>query len=207
MSSPLTPPAPLDPRDLDPDPHRQFAAWFAQAVAAGVHEPEAMALATATSGAVPSVRMVLLRGYGPDGYVWYTNATSRKGRELEQNPHAAIVAHWAPVGRQVRLEGAVSLLDEAASDAYFAARDRGSQLGAWASQQSAPLTDRAELEARLAAVARRFDGVPVDRPPHWGGYVLTPSAFEFWQHGVNRLHDRFRYRRDGAVWQLDRLAP
>lgn len=207
MSSPLIPPVPLDPSALDPDPHREFAAWFAQAVAAGVHEPEAVALATATPAGAPSVRMVLLRGFGPDGYVWYTNATSRKGRELAQNPTAAIVAHWASVGRQVRVEGLVSPLDAATADAYFAARDRGSQIGAWASHQSAPLTDRAVLEQRIAEIAQRFDGLPVERPPHWGGYALMPSAFEFWQHGVNRLHDRFRYEDAPGGWAITRLSP
>lgn len=206
MSSPHTPPPPLRAADLDPSPHREFARWFAAATAAGVHEPEAVALATATADGQPSVRMVLLRAHGPDGYVWYSNAHSRKGTELAANSRAALVAHWAGVGRQIRIEGAVTRLDEAASDAYFAARDRASQLGAWASQQSRPLADRQELERSLAEVSARFDG-PVPRPPHWGGYVLTPTAFEFWQHGPSRLHDRFRYTPDGADWVVTRLSP
>lgn len=207
MSSPDVPPDPLEAADLAPDPFTQFAVWFAAAAAAGVHEPEAVALATAAGDGRPSVRMVLLRGHGPDGFVWYTNYESRKGDELGANPVAALVAHWAPIGRQVRIEGPVSRTSPEVSDAYFASRDRASQLGAWASRQSRPLRDRAELDARLSAVTERFADGDVPRPPSWGGYVLAPTAVEFWQHGANRLHDRFRYELNGGTWTVGRLSP
>jgi pyridoxamine 5'-phosphate oxidase len=205
MSSPHTTVPPLT--GVDPDPFRQFAAWFAHARDAGVHEPEAMALATASPAGAPSARMVLLRGYGETGFVFFTNYGSRKGVELAANPQAALVLHWAAVGRQIRIEGSVALTTEAESDAYFATRSRGSQLGAWASVQSRPLPDRGDLEDRVAALAARFGDTPVPRPPNWGGYRLTPSAFEFWQHGGDRLHDRFRYELSGTDWTHQRLAP
>lgn len=192
---------------MDPDPHRQFARWFDEAHAAGVHEPEAVTLATADADGRPSARMVLLRGHGDQGYLWFTNGLSRKGHELTTNPHAALVAHWAPIGRQVRLEGPVTPAPAERSDAYFASRDRGSQLGAWASHQSEPLTDRDELLQRLADMDRRFADGPVPRPPHWGGWLLHPVRVEFWQHGVNRLHDRIEYTRAGDGWQRRRLNP
>ena len=207
MSSPTSAPPPLDFADLDPDPHRQFAGWFDAAVAAGVHEPEAMALATATPDGLPSVRMVLLRGHGAAGYVWFTNYDSRKGRELVANPRAALVLHWAPLGRQIRIEGAVSRVAEKESDAYFASRHPGSQAGAWASPQSTPIADRIRLEDAAAAVADAYGTGPIPRPPHWGGFRLTADAFEFWQHRDDRLHDRFRYLPDGRGWKIARLAP
>lgn len=207
MSSPTEIHAPLDPGAMDPDPHAQFAAWFAQAVDAGVHEPEAVALATADASGRPSARMVLLRAFGPDGYVWYTNAESRKGRELADNPRAALVAHWASVGRQVRIEGAVRPVPAEQSDAYFASRDRASQIGAWASSQSRPLADRATLVERVAMLTERYGGGAVPRPPYWGGYVLEANRIEFWQHGDNRLHDRIEYTRGEAGWSVRRLNP
>jgi pyridoxamine 5'-phosphate oxidase len=193
--------------DLDPDPVRQFAAWFTAAVAGGVHEPEAMTLATADAAGVPSARMVLLRGHGPDGFVFFTNYDSRKGRELHANPRAALVFHWAAQGRQVRVEGRVRRTSDAESDAYFASRPRGSRLGAWASQQSRPLADRDELEREIARHDERFAGGEVPRPEGWGGFRLTPEAVEFWQHRDDRLHDRFLYARVGGGWEIRRLAP
>jgi pyridoxamine 5'-phosphate oxidase len=207
MSSPTAPVPPLRGEDLDPDPFRQFAAWFAGAAAAGVHEPEAMTLATATPAGVPSARMVLLRGHGPDGFVFFTNYESRKAGELDANPRAALVLHWATLGRQVRIEGAVARTSDAESDAYFASRHRDSQIGAWASAQSHPIPSRAALEDEVVRIASRHPDGPVPRPPNWGGYRLTPTAFEFWQHAESRLHDRFRYLTDGPGWRITRLAP
>jgi pyridoxamine 5'-phosphate oxidase len=208
MSSPINLPHPIDVNTMDLDPHAEFARWFAHAAAAGVHEPEAVALATADATGRPSVRMVLLRGYGADGYVWFTNATSRKGRELAANPRAALVAHWAAVGRQVRIEGPVAPASPERSDAYFAQRDRGSQIGAWASHQSDPLSERQELIGRIDTLTREFGTGPVPRPPHWGGYVLSADRIEFWQHGEHRIHDRVDYRlqADGS-WSRRRLNP
>ena len=207
MSSPTHPIQPLREEDLDPDPFRQFAAWFAGAVAAGVHEPEAMTLATASSDAAPSARMVLLRGHGRDGFVFFSNYESRKGGELDANPRAALVLYWAPLGRQIRIEGAVGRTSDAESDAYFASRHRGSQLGAWASAQSRPIPSRAALQAEVTDIEARYADGPVPRPPNWGGYRLTPAQFEFWQHADNRLHDRFRYLPDAPGWRIVRLAP
>lgn len=208
MSSPTELPPPLDARAFDPDPHAQFATWFAHAAAAGVHEPEAVALATADADGRPSARMVLLRGHGPEGYLWFTNAESRKGHDLEVNPRAALVAHWAAIGRQVRIEGRVVRAPSDRSDEYFAGRDRGSQLGAWASHQSATLRDREELIDRLDQVTRRFGDGPIPRPPHWGGYLLVADRLEFWQHGDHRLHDRLEYLGGpGDAWTLRRLSP
>lgn len=207
MSSPTAPIAPLDEGNLAADPFMQFSLWIEGARTAGVHEPEAMTLATATREGVPSARMVLLRGWGPDGFVFFTNYESRKGTELDANPVAALVWHWASIGRQVRAEGHVSRTMPAESDAYFASRHRGSQLGAWASPQSRPIPSRAGLELRVTEGAERFAGTDVPRPENWGGYRLLPTTFEFWQHADNRLHDRFRYTPDGPAWRLARLAP
>lgn len=198
---------PLDERDLDPDPFVQFAAWIDGARAAEVHEPEATTLATAAPNGRPSARMVLLRGWGHEGFVFFSNYESRKAAELDANPHAALVLHWAAIGRQVRVEGVTARTTAAESDAYFATRHPGSQIGAWASPQSRPIPDRATLEREVATLAERFGDGPVPRPPNWGGYRLTPSVFEFWQHAENRLHDRFRYTPDDGAWRMERLAP
>jgi pyridoxamine 5'-phosphate oxidase len=195
----------MDPSELDPDPIVQLGRWLAEAEQEGVPEPTAMALATATADGVPSVRMVLLKGLDARGLVWFTNYNSAKAHDLVANPKAALVFRWEPLGRQVRVAGAVSKVDDDESDAYFATRDRGSQLGAWASPQSEELTSRQELEDRLAEVTKRFDNQPVPRPPHWGGYRLNPTTVEFWQQGPNRLHDRVRY--SGKPWRRVRLAP
>lgn len=194
---------------LDPDPDVQFERWFAEAAAAGVAHPEAMALATATREGVPSARMVLLKGHDEGGFAFYTSRESRKGLELEDNPVAALVFHWtSPRERQVRVDGRVERLDETASAAYFATRPREAQLAAWASPQSRPVAGRQELERRLAAVAARFgDEQEVPLPPFWGGYAVVPSTFEFWQAREHRFHDRVRYARAGGGWRRERLGP
>jgi pyridoxamine 5'-phosphate oxidase len=192
--------------DLDDDPPRQFARWFEEARAA-VPVPEAMAVATAGPAGAPSLRMVLLKGFDEDGLVFFTHYRSRKGRELEANPQAALLFHWAPLGRQVRVEGRVERLPAADSDAYFAARPRDAQVGALASRQSEPLAGRAELERRVAELERELAGAEVPRPETWGGYRLVPAAWEFWQHRDSRLHDRFRYERARDGWTIERLSP
>ena len=188
------------------DPLEQFRHWYEHAVAAGLPEPEAMALATATPEGAPSVRFVLLKGIDERGVEFFTNYESRKGRELAANPRAALAILWKPLQRQVRLEGPVEVLPAEESDAYFTTRSRGSQLGAWASRQSEVIPDRDWLEARLAEYDERFDEVP--RPPHWGGYRLAPDFVEFWEGRPNRLHDREAFTRgaDGA-WHSRRLSP
>ena len=195
--------------ELDADPLLVLERWLAEARAADLHEPEAMALATATPSGSSSVRMVLLRVLDEHGMGFFTNYESRKADELAANPQAAAVLNWGPpLRRQIRLEGLVERLPTDASHAYFRTRDRESRLGAWASPQSRPLADREELEALYGAAADRFAGVDdVPLPPFWGGYRLVPSAVEVWQNRPNRLHDRARYERAGNGWSKVRLAP
>lgn len=193
--------------DLASDPLEQFRHWFAEASTL-LDAPEAVALATATAGGAPSVRMVLLKGFDERGLVFYSHYTSRKGRELEANPQAALLFHWRPLGRQVRIEGSVQRVSAEESDAYFATRPRDAQVGALASRQSDPLTSRAELYERLAALESDLAGGPVPRPATWGGFLLVPAAWEFWQHGESRLHDRFRYEPEpSGGWRIERLFP
>jgi pyridoxamine 5'-phosphate oxidase len=191
---------------LEPDPFRSFATWYAVAEQADP-QPHAMGLATVDAQRRPSLRMVLFRGLAGGALRFYTNYTSRKARELSANPAAALLFHWPFLGRQVRIEGRVSPLPAADSDAYFATRDRESQLGAWASAQSTPLASREVLLEELERMRARFAGGPVPRPEHWGGYGLVPGRFEFWQNRPNRLHDRFRYTRQEPGWRVERLAP
>jgi pyridoxamine 5'-phosphate oxidase len=190
------------------DPLGLVADWYGEAVAAGLPEPEAAALATATADGRPSVRFVLIKAIEAGGVRVFTNYESRKGRELAENPRAALAIHWQPLARQVRMEGPVSVLDAADSDAYFASRARGSRLGAWASPQGREIPSREWLQARVEAAAERFPGEDVERPPYWGGYELRPDAVELWQGRPNRLHDRRSFLRgaDGA-WTESRLAP
>jgi pyridoxamine 5'-phosphate oxidase len=196
----------MEERDLDPDPLRQFGRWFEDARTAAIAVPEAMALATATPEGRPSVRMVLLKSADERGFAFHTNYESRKGAELAANPQAALLFHWQPLGRQVRVEGPVERIAADESEAYFRTRPLGSRLAAWASPQSRPLADRAELERLYGEAQARF-GKDVPLPPSWGGLRLAPEAYEFWQHGDDRLHDRVRYERNGDGWSKTRLAP
>jgi pyridoxamine 5'-phosphate oxidase len=202
----IEPDQPLLESTVDPDPVRQFTAWFDEA-ASLMAAPEAMAVATADGQGRPSARMVLLKSWGPAGFVFFTNRDSRKGRELAVNPQASLLFHWDSSSRQVRIEGAVEWTDDAESDAYFATRPRGSQVGAWASHQSQPAVGRPDLDRRVGAAEAEYQGRPVPRPPWWGGIRVVPGAFEFWQHRDNRLHDRIRYLPDGPGWRIERLQP
>ena len=189
------------------DPLAQFQAWLDEAEKSEPNDPTATSLATATAEGVPSVRMVLLRGFDARGFVFYTNLESRKGRELLANPHAALCAYWPWIEEQARIEGRVVVADADESDEYFAARPRGSQIGAWASLQSQPLATRDELEARYRSVEARYAGIDVPRPPHWGGFRLIPQRIEFWRAGSYRLHERYLSERGDAGWQLRLLYP
>ena len=193
---------------MSTDPFQLFDEWFAQAKAHEPNDPNAMALATADRAGNPSVRMVLLKAHGPDGFTFFTNEESRKGRELQENHSAAVLFHWKSLRRQVRIEGEVGRVAEAEADAYFATRSRDSQLGAWASDQSRPLDSRELFEQRYADVARRFGDRPVPRPPYWGGFRLQPSAFEFWQDRPHRLHERRTFlAQDDGGWSEGLLYP
>jgi pyridoxamine 5'-phosphate oxidase len=191
-----------------PDPIEQFRRWFDEALDADLHEPNAMTLATATPDGRPSARVVLLKGFDRRGFIFYTNYEGRKGREIEANPSCALVFYWGELERQVRVEGRVGRVPERESDAYFASRPRGSQLGAWASEQSRPAESRELLEERLRELEAEYERREVPRPPFWGGYRVEPETIEFWQGRENRLHDRLVYRRSGdGVWERERLQP
>ena len=198
---------PLRERDVDANPLRQFAAWFADAEAAGIRMPEAAALATASSEAVPSARMVLVKQFDERGFVFYTNYSSRKGRELESNPRAALLFHWDPLGRQVRVEGPVDRTGAEETAEYVRTRPRGSQLSALASPQSEVVADRETLEARVAEVMALYGEGELPIPGDWGGFRIEPESVEFWQQRHDRLHDRLIYRRSGTGWTIARLAP
>jgi pyridoxamine 5'-phosphate oxidase len=189
------------------DPFAVFERWFAEAWASEPNDANAMALATATPDGAPSVRMVLLKGHGPDGFVFYTNARSRKGREIAANGQAALLFHWKSLRRQVRIEGRLSEVSQAQADAYFASRTRDSQLGAVASDQSAQLDSRATFIARYEAAETRFAGGEVERPPHWTGFSLAPHAIEFWLDRPHRLHERHRFEKSGENWTSAMLYP
>jgi pyridoxamine 5'-phosphate oxidase len=189
------------------DPFALFDEWLAEARTAEINDPEAMALATADSSGRPSVRMVLLKGHGPEGFVFYTNEQSAKGEQLAENPNAALLFHWKSLRRQVRIEGAVERVTAKEADAYFATRARDSQLGAWASDQSRPLDSRATFEQRFNDIKEKFEGVDVRRPPHWRGYRVIPQHMEFWSDRPHRLHERRLFTRDGDGWSEGLLYP
>ena len=189
------------------DPFALFDRWYAEARASEPNDPNAMALATADADGRPAVRMVLLKGHGPDGFVFYTNRQSRKAGDLAADPQAGLLFHWKSLRRQIRIEGGVGQASDAESDAYFASRSRDSQLGAWASDQSRPLADRATFEARFEEMAARFVGRDVPRPPHWGGYRVTPDRIEFWQDRAHRLHERRLFMRTASGWDEGLLYP
>ena len=192
---------PLRRSDLDPEPLKQFREWYAEA------GNDAVALATAARDGWPSARMVLLKGADERGFVFHSSYESRKARELAENPRAALLFYWHDLGRQVRVEGDVEQVDRGESETYFKTRPRGGHLAAWTSSQSEPIGTRDELEERFAELERTFEGDQVPLPPHWGGFRLVPETYEFWQHRENRLHDRFRYRRNGDDWVIERLSP
>lgn len=197
----------LSEQDLGPDPIDRFAAWLQEARAAKIVFPEAAALATADGAGRPAVRHVLIKAVDERGFTFFTNHGSRKGRHLSENPNAALAFYWREIDRQVCVTGPTVRIDHAASEAYFRSRPREARIGAWASEQSRPVGSREELDAAFAAMQARFAGADVPLPPHWGGYRLEPRTIEFWQGREHRLHDRFRYSRDGGVWRLERLWP
>jgi pyridoxamine 5'-phosphate oxidase len=192
----------LHEADVAADPLEQFRHWFGEA-----GEDNRMALATAAPDGSPSVRMVLLKGADESGFVFFTGYGSRKGGELDANPRAALLFHWAELGRQVRIEGPVERVSRAESDEYFATRPRGAQLAAAASRQGRVLANRPQLDEAVVELEREYEGRDVPRPEHWGGYRVRPEMYEFWQHRDDRLHDRLRYVRDGSGWRLERLSP
>ncbi|MGQ0849112.1 MAG: pyridoxamine 5'-phosphate oxidase [Actinomycetota bacterium] len=199
--------APLDLADLDPDPLIQFERWLSTAMEAAIEEPNAFVLATVDDRQRPSARAVLLKAVGPEGFTFYTNYQSRKAAELAARPFASAVFVWIPLHRQVRIEGRVVMADPATSDAYFAARPPEARLAAAASPQSQVVANREELDRRLEEIRLRHPDGNVPRPDHWGGYVLTPDYYEFWQGREARFHDRFRYTPDEEGWRIERLAP
>lgn len=193
--------------DLAPDPVDQFRQWFDEMLEASLYEPNAMTLATATPDGRPSARVVLLKGFDERGFVFYTNYEGRKSRELEANPNCTLTFYWGELERQVRIEGRAVKVPDEESDAYFATRPRGSQLGAWASEQSRPVEGRGKLEERLRELEAEYAGREIPRPPFWGGYRVEPQRIEYWQGRENRLHDRLLYTRREDGWEIQRLQP
>lgn len=193
--------------DLHEDPITQFRLWFTEVEENGLRFPEACLISTIGTDDYPDGRMVLMKGFDEDGFVFYTNLNSAKGKALRENPRAALTFYWEPFLWQVRIQGDVTLVDDEEADRYFTTRPRGSQLGAWASDQSAPLKSREKLEAKFREYEEQFSGREIPRPPHWGGYRLSPRRMEFWIGRQNRLHDRFLYERYGDGWRCTRLYP
>ncbi len=206
-NDPSTPNDPPTPNDPSADPFARFDQWFAEARESEPNDPNAMTVATSTPAGAPSARIVLLKERDPRGFVFYTNKQSRKADELGANGHVALLFHWKSLRRQIRIEGAVESVTDAQADAYFASRPRVSKLGAWASDQSRPLPERATLEGRVAEMEERFPGDAIPRPPHWSGFRVLPVRFEFWQDMPFRLHDRTIYTRAGERWDMQKLFP
>jgi pyridoxamine 5'-phosphate oxidase len=199
--------AQLNEKDADKNPIRQFEKWFSAAIDARIYEPNVMTLATADKNGKPNARIVLLKGFDEDGFTFYTNYLSKKGKELKKNPQACLVFFWAELERQVRIEGVVEKLDKAASEKYFWSRPKGSQIGAIVSPQSQPIADKKLLEQKAAELADLYTDKTIPKPAHWGGYLVKPSAIEFWQGRPSRLHDRIKYELINGKWQTSRLAP
>jgi pyridoxamine 5'-phosphate oxidase len=193
--------------ELETNPFDQFAKWFSQTIEAGITEPNAMVLSTATGAGKPSSRMVLLKGFDASGFSFYTNYMSRKGEELAENPQVALLFSWLGLERQVRIEGIATQIAPEIADEYFGMRPEGSRIGAWASAQSSVIASRTALEDQYKEFAGKYQGNPIPRPDHWGGYLVTPNLFEFWQGRESRLHDRFRYTLHDHAWAIERLAP
>ncbi len=198
---------PLDESTVLPDPVSQFSAWFEEVLQKVDQDPNAVILSVADKNGRPSSRTVLLKGFDENGFIFYTNYQSRKGRAVEENPYASLTFFWAGLMRQVHVEGKVEKTDEKTSDEYFQSRPLSSKLGAWASDQSRPIPNRLELEVRLKEAEKKFEGEIIPRPPHWGGYRVIPERVEFWQGRLNRLHDRICYTKNGDNWQITRLMP
>ena len=197
----------LSEDDIAIEPFAQFSKWWEEAINAHIEEVNAMTLATSTTDGIPSARIVLLKGFDENGFVFFTNYTSRKGREIEENPNGALLFFWKELERQVRIVGRIHKLDIAASDAYFNSRPEGSKIGAWASEQSAAIENREIMEERVAVIEEKFKSVSIHRPEFWGGYVVVPNSMEFWQGRSSRLHDRILYTKKEVNWDIQRLAP
>jgi pyridoxamine 5'-phosphate oxidase len=197
----------LEKADARLNPFEQFEIWMTEAIEADMDDPNAMVLATATADGKPSARIVLLRGFDRQGFVFFTNYDSQKSREIEENPQASLLFYWSNLERQIRLEGAISKTNRRLSQEYFASRPRASQIGAWASAQSRTIESRQELEEKISEAEKRFAGRKVDCPEFWGGYILKPRSFEFWQGRESRLHDRLRYSKTKSAWKIERLSP
>lgn len=197
----------LNEADIATNPFVQFEQWWNEAIASEIDEVNAMTLATATKAGIPSARIVLLKGYDSNGFVFFTNYNSHKGQELLDNPYAALVFFWKELERQVRIEGLVERVSESESDEYFNSRPEGSRIGAWASPQSTVIHDRSVIESNVDALTQQYTGQPIPRPAHWGGYRVKPQVIEFWQGRSSRLHDRFKFTATGDTWKRERLAP
>ncbi len=194
-------------RDMKSNPFDQFSLWFSEALSRGIKETNAMVLSTVSGFGIPSSRVVLLKYFSEEGFIFYTNYTSRKAKEINENPHVSLVFQWLEMERQIRVQGVATRSSLKEDDNYFRSRPEGSRLGAWVSEQSKIITSREELDTRLEMFRRRFEGTEIPRPEHWGGFIVKPFVFEFWQGRENRLHDRFEYRVENGIWTLNRLAP
>lgn len=198
----------LDEKDVHKDPIRQFEKWWNDVLGSTIEEVNAMTLATATRNGKPSARIVLLKGFTNDGFIFFTNYESHKGLDLLENPEASLVFFWKELERQVRIDGLTEKISKGESDAYFNSRPEGSKVGAWASPQSKVISSRKIIEENVSATEKKFAGTEIQRPPHWGGYIVKPAVIEFWQGRPNRLHDRIQYTKlENAAWKIERLAP